>query len=330
MHFRSLPKFGLTLLLPFTEALSPTRLVYEFPNGTWLENLAVRPCGSILITSVTSPDLYLINPLFANPTPVHIHNFDSALWLVGITETGPDTFHLVAANGTFGTLTPAPGSNRIYTVAFPPNSDTPRISLAATIPEAQFLNGLTTLSPTTILAADSLKGVVWAINVITGHSNIVLNDPLMAPVPLPTLGINGLKLHGSALYFTNYAQKLLAKIEINPNGTAAGKAIVVARSPTEATFDDFAQDWRGDAFLATGPGNSIEKVGRDGKPQVIIAGNVNSTEIAEPTSAQFGRTAADREVLYVTTGGGLATPVNGDEIVGGQLVAISTDGLWRA
>ena len=84
------------------------------------------------------------------------------------------------------------------------------------------------------------------------------------------------------------------------------------------------------APLATGPGNSIEEVGRDGESQVIIAGIVNSTEIAEPTSAQFGRTAADREVLYVTTGGGLAAPVDGDEIVGGQLVAVDTDGLWRA
>ena len=150
----------------------------------------------------------------------------------------------------------------------------------------------------------------------------------MAPAPLlPTLGINGLKLHGSTLYFTNSAEKLLAKIEINPDGIAAGKAIVVARSPTGATFDDFALDWRGDAFLATGPGNSIEEVGRDGEPQVIIAGIVNSMEIAKPTSAQFGRTAADREVLYVTTGGGLAAPVDGDEIVGGQLVAVDTDGL---
>ena len=153
----------------------------------------------------------------------------------------------------------------------------------------------------------------------------------MAPAPLlPTLGISGLKLHGSTLYFTNSAEKLLAEIEINPDGTAAGKAILVARSPTGATFDDFALDWCGDAFLATGPGTSIEEVGRDGEPQVIIADIVNSTEIAEPTSAQFGRTAADREVLYMITGGGLAGPVDGDEIVGGQLVAVDNDGLWRA
>ena len=330
MHSAALLRSSLLYsLLSLITALAPTRLIYEFPNGTWVENLAVRSSGSILMTIITSPDLYMINPLCSQPTPVHLHHFDSALLLLGITETNPDTFHLVAANGTRGSPLPAPGSNRIYKVSFLPNSDIPHISLAATLPEAGFLNGLTTLNPTTVLAADYQKGVVWAINVVTGHSRVVLNDPLMAPGgSLTTLGINGVRLHGNTLYFTNSAQGLLAKIDTNADGTAAGKATVVARSSNGSFYDDFALDWRGDAFLATGGGNSIEEIGR-GK-QVIVAGNVNSTEIAEPTSAQFGRTSADREVLYVTTGGGLAIPVNGDEIVGGQLVAVDTKGLWKA
>ena len=46
-----------------------------------------------------------------------------------------------------------------------------------------------------------------------------------------------------------------------------------------------------------------------------MAGNINSTEIAEPTDTAFGRTPSDRNVLYVVTGGGLRTPVNGYQIV---------------
>jgi len=53
---------------------------------------------------------------------------------------------------------------------------------------------------------------------------------------------------------------------------------------------------------------------------------MGSTEIAEPTSAQFGRTLRDRKTLYVTTAGGLGVPVNGTEVVGGQLVAVDTTG----
>lgn len=324
MRFSYISIFGLLpLLLPITQALAPTHLVYEFPKGTFVENLAVRRCGSILLTIVTAPDLYLIDPLSPSPKPVLLHHFDSANGLLGITETTPDTFHLVTANGS--SLTVTPGSNSIFTVAFDNGSDTPRISLAATLPEALFLNGLTTLNPTTILAADSQKGVVWAINVVTGDSRIVLNDTLMAPtLPLSIIGINGLKLDGSTLYFTNTAKALFAKIKINADGTAAGKAVVIAKSPRGATFDDFALYRHKYAFLATGPGNSIYEVAKGGMPSAIVAGNVNSTEIAEPTSAQFGRTAVDSFVLYVTTAGGLAAPINGNEIIGGQLVAVDT------
>ena len=158
----------------------------------------------------------------------------------------------------------------------------------------------------------------------------------MAPVTAPTtsyhtVGINGIKLRGSTLYFTNTAQALFGKISIQRDGTALGSAAeVIAHAAPSVTYDDFALDGRGDAFLVTARGNSIEEVGRPGQPRIIIAGDVNSTEIAEPTAAQFGRTPADRDVLYVTTGGGLQAPINGNEVVGGQLVAVDTKGLFRA
>ena len=62
--------------------------------------------------------------------------------------------------------------------------------------------------------------------------------------------------------------------------------------------------------------------------QRIVAGNVNSTSIAEPTSAQLG----ENGVLYVTTAGGLAVPVvvGGEDVrVGGQLVAVELGGWER-
>lgn len=315
----------LTFLPAIITALAPTRLIYEGPNGNWFENLAVRACGSILLTTATSSDLWLINPFTTNPTPKLLHQFSSGQ-TAGITETTPDTFQVVLANATLKL-------NSIYTVSFPPGSDIPQIDLAATIPKAGLLNGLATLNPSIVLAADCLKGVVWIVDTLTGASRIVLSDPLMAPTASTTdyaIGINGIKLRGSTLYFTNSAQALFAKIRIHPNGTAAGAAEVIARASPGTTYDDFALDGRGDAFLVTAQGNSIEEVGRAGEPPVIVAGNVNSTDIAEPTAAQFGRTRADGDVLYVTTAGGLEAPVNGDEIVGGQLVAVDTRGLRRA
>ena len=146
-------------LILHTAALLPTNLVYEFPNGTWLENLAVRPSGSILITSLTAPAIYEVNPLVPNPTAKTIHTFPDALNTLGITETFPDEFYVVTSNFSLKTLAIDPGSQAISRVKFPIFRDTPDVSLLATLPDAILLNGLTTLNPFTILAADSRKGV---------------------------------------------------------------------------------------------------------------------------------------------------------------------------
>ena len=319
----------LCAIIPISLALDPTRLVYQFPNHTWVENLAVRPNGSLLLTIATSPDLYLINPLNSDPKPHLIHHFSSSLWLSGITETDPNTYYVVGANATIQTPPPTPGSNLIYRVHFPQNFSSPEISVAAAVKNAIWLNGLITLNPTTLLASDSTLGAVWAIDITTGVSRIVIRDSLMAPAPaFPLVGVNGIRLFSNhTLYFANSAQALLATIPINLDGTAAGPAKKIASAP-KGFFDDFALNRYGDAFLATQAGDSIAEVKRDGTTE-IIAGVVNTTEIAEPTSAQFGRTKDDRDVLYVTTAGGLRFPIDGDVVIGGQVLAVDTRGSGR-
>ncbi len=100
------------------------------------------------------------------------------------------------------------------------------------------------------------------------------------------------------------------------NGIAVGPVEKIASGAIGISYDDFALDRDGNAFLTTGPGNSIQEVGTDGS-QRFIAGSANSTELQEPSSAQFGRTAADESVLYVTSTGGVG---------GGKVVAVDTRG----
>jgi hypothetical protein len=52
-----------------------------------------------------------------------------------------------------------------------------------------------------------------------------------------------------------------------------------------------------------------------------MAGSLNSTPVAGATAADFGRTHADRSAVYVTTSGGIRSPV---KIKDGKVVAIST------
>ena len=109
----------LLILLPFSIALAPTRQIYRFSRDTFLENIAVRPSGSLLVTVGTAPDLYLFNPSDPIPQPVLVHKFSGALATLGITETIPDTFYLTAVNATLSHIIPSPKSARIYRVSFP-------------------------------------------------------------------------------------------------------------------------------------------------------------------------------------------------------------------
>ena len=320
------PSSAVILFLSLTNsllcvALYPTNLVYQFPNGTFVENLAVRPDGSILLSFITAPELYLLQPSSTKPDPQLLYRFDNATATLGITEVSRDTF-IVAATNITGPARGAPGSSNLWRVSFPKPKSTPRITLAAKIPNVITPNGLVTLNKHKILLADSAKGVVFVVDVDTGVSSVAITDPLFASNGLP-ISVNGLKILGNTLYFTNTAQNLLGRVDINlKTGAALGPASkVVDALPPGKGYGDLALSGNGIAYLTNAAGNFVERVNLKSHRQTIIAGQINSTEIAEPTAAAFGRHGKE-DILFVTTGGGLLIPVNGDEIVGGQVVAI--------
>ncbi|KAL9614944.1 MAG: hypothetical protein Q9167_000586 [Letrouitia subvulpina] len=314
--------FFISFLFRLCAALYPTQLIYEFPNGTFVENLAVRPDGSILTTLTTSPDLYLIQPSSANPNPQLIHRFVGSTSALGIIEVSPDTFQVGVTNAS-GLGQAAPGTSKLYQVTFPRRySNKAKVSLTANIPNITAPNGLLALNKNKILVADSAEGLIFAVDLNTGKSNVAITDPLFATTQRLPVGVNGIKLQGNTLYFTTSAQNLLGKVNINlKTGTALSSATKIVNGlPPAVGYDDFAlRD--GAAYVANAAGNFIERVDLKRRQQTVLAGQINSTDIAEPTSAAFGRNGKE-DVLFVTTGGGLSPPVNGNEIVGGQLVAV--------
>jgi hypothetical protein len=56
----------------------------------------------------------------------------------------------------------------------------------------------------------------------------------------------------------------------------------------------------------------------------LVAGNPYSTILAGVTAGAFGRLSSDCNILYLTTNGGLAIPVNGSIITGGKIASIDT------
>ncbi|CZR55883.1 uncharacterized protein PAC_05771 [Phialocephala subalpina] len=319
-----------------------THLLHQFPLGTWIENIAVRSNGQLLVTLLFTPQLYLIDPFTSTP-PVLLHNFTSSLGLIGIAETKPDNFIVTSMNYSSTTGQVAPNSSIAWRIdlhhaSLSPTSNYTTLSLPPAITkvtdllEMTFPNGLCSLSPEddTVLIGDIRQGKIYNLDTDTGNYFVSIFNNLTEAVSQPifgTAGVDGIHVRDNVIYYTNAGLGTFAKMPIHPNGASAGNSTIISKALNGDYYDDFALDRKAEfGYLVTGSGNSVERVKLDGTgKQKIVVGNLNSTLLAEPTAVAFGRTEWDWDVLYVVTAGGLATPVieGGEKVVGGQVVAVN-------
>jgi predicted secreted protein len=294
------------------------RTIYQFPNGTQLENVAVRHNGHILVTPLSSADLYEVDP-FAGSAKL-VHTFSKANGLLGITEIEKDVFAVISGVLDRATNVQVNGSFIVWRVDL--TRESAIVSQIVQVAESQVLNGITPLNgkEKTVLISDSTAGVVWRLNTETGSHAIVLDDALLKPNPaFPPVGVNGVKVRDGYLYFTNSFQEIFCRVKVDLH---TGKPLAAIEVVATGVFgDDFALGKGGDAYVAGNPLNVITKVGLDGTAKVI-AGGLNDTTVAGATSAAFGRTGRDEDVLYVVTNGAKGLPVNGTFTEGGKVVAV--------
>lgn len=310
----------------------PTRNIYQFPKGTWLENLAVRQNGQVLVTLLSAPEIYQLDPFHTNSSPVLINRIPKTTGVLGIVELQQDVFYVIAGNWSTSTFTSTNGSYSIWKIdlqkggpqAHGSAHSPAAISKVADIPEGWFLNGLAVLNQAKglVVVGDSEAGVVYTLNVKTGAYAKTIDDPTMKPGSNPIFpGINGMKIRGDYLYYATSGQAIFSRIPINSaDGTATGAAQIIAKN---VTGDDFAFDTKGNAYVGGNTENTVSKISAKGIV-TVVAGNLNSTLVAGATATAFGRTQKDQSVLYVTTTGGIPAPVNGTIVEGGKLVAIYT------
>ena len=233
-----------------TRALAATT-VWTFPQRTWVENLVVRSNGQILTTLLTSPQLYQVDPTGKSPASL-VYTFPAHTSCFGISELGHDIFYVVAGNYSLTTFAVTPGSFAVYKVnmnGFTPGG-LPSVSKVFNFPNSGELNGMTVLnSAQGLLAiADSVAGDVLSLNVNTGTISQLVISPLMSPnATIAPMGINGLKVRGSSLYFTNTNRNAYAAVPINSNGSPNGEALALS---SLTSTDDFQFDTLGNAYFA--------------------------------------------------------------------------------
>ena len=281
----------------------PVKVIHEFPVGYSLENVAVRRNGKVLTTVITHPELYQIDPIHGGAPELVSNSFGPVVGLLGIVETCPDIFYVVAANFSTTTLKSTPGSNSVWKVDLT-SHDVPALTTKiADFPEGGVLNGMALLSEEKglVLIADSVVGVVWRLNVFTGQVLRIVEIPAMLPPPQAAiqLGINGIKIRDGYLYFTNSGANALYRLPIHKDGTAKGNASMVASGLDVA--DDFRFDNEGNAFVTLNAPGELVKVTPEGIKTVLV--DNTTLTLPNPTAAQFGRTVADRGSLYISEDG---------------------------
>jgi sugar lactone lactonase YvrE len=285
-------------------ALVPAQTVAEFPVNTFLESIVASPDQTLFITDHYGGKVLRI---------------DAA----GVVST-----HAIVAGKATG-LAFAPDGSLLLTGWDDQNtpvvwqvSVAGKVDVLATLPDALFLNGLTLLSDSLYLIADSYRGAIWELDAAQGTVRIWLEHPLLAQETPenPTPAVNGLKIFKQVLYASNTQNAQIVRIPIASDQPGEPEVFV-----ENANIDDFAFDCVGNLYGTTHVFNSLVKITPDGSLTILAQaeqGMVGTTAVA------FGRSPTDLTHLYVTTNGGMSfPPPTGIESAKVVRLEVSAEGL---
>ena len=327
LHFVALTaEFQAVLFHANAQTTFPITKIYQFEPGDWVESLAFRPNGQLLVNLLSSPDVYQIDTGSGSMT--HVTSIPEFSGLYGLTEAAPDQFYIAGGRFILSNSTHYHGSYSVWHLDMTTfDTESATTSKVAEFPLAG-LNGLTTLDADRglILVADTDGGYVYTLNVYTGTSSITVDDAVLKTPPTATikLNVNGINVRHGDLYFTNTAAGTFGRVPIDSEGVQTGPGVVLARTPEGNGGDDWTFDDEGNAYVADDPYNWVNLIRKGSIVTEIIAGGPNSTAILGPTAAKFGPSALDRsrQSLYVSTSGGIGQYQTGKFTVGGGIYRI--------
>ncbi|PQE10454.1 Quino amine dehydrogenase beta chain protein [Rutstroemia sp. NJR-2017a BBW] len=324
-------------------ALLPYDIIARMKPGTFLENLAVRSNGTLLVSNMISGEIIYVDPRASDPqsTLRVIHDFNSRSGITSNNEkegdggygskyqaeaivedlNTPDIFY------TFSGLHGTAGTWAMYRVDMrqfdSPPSGTHELSVTKVvdIPEAVWLNGATMIPQTsTVLVAESVQGKLIACDVFTGGVSVWLHDTELGKATdrPPWPAINGVQYFRKHVFTTISDRATLVRMGVDDKGQyEKGSLRIVAEN---LTGDDLAFDVHGNAYIATNVAHTVLKfpsIGIDLERmqeygRVRIMGGLDKKDTAGPTAVAFGRGVEDRNCIYVTTNGGLINPIGNE------------------
>ncbi|KAI1176955.1 hypothetical protein F4777DRAFT_544073 [Nemania sp. FL0916] len=324
----------------------PTQTIAKFnETRTCLENIVVRANGDLLATMLyPNASLWTVRqPITTESELSLVHTFADATGITGITETNtPDTF--IVASGRYSDIgKQIAGTQAVWEISLREyeRGRAPSVRKIVAIPSAGFLNSLASLplpARDAVLATDSARGLLYRIDTRTGAYDVALNVSETQFLPTATgaggqldssFAANGIKVRDGHVYWSNSNRLAIFRTALDAQGYPAANAPVetVATIPTASFVDDFTFDAEGGIWAATNFDNDVYTIQEDRKPKAEIAvGGAQQLTVPGDSAVAFGRTAEDDYILYASTFGGAAVPINGSIVVPGGIVAIDTRG----
>jgi hypothetical protein len=305
--------------------LYESKIIFEAPNPTWLEGIAVRDNGQILVTSISAPTLLQVDPeeKFASIVAARIPDATS---LLGIVEPEKDVFYISAGDMSNVTGTNLAFPSKIWQVdmrSFRTNQQgnitrSSKISLVADLSNSTFINTLCRLGPkdnSAILMSDSGAGHVLRLDVRTGVASVVISDPTLQLTGTSPAGVSGIYVFGSELFYANFAAATFMKMPISlTTGMQTGPPTLITN---DTLVDGFTMSRDGKkAWAATNPRNSLIEIDIHARSVRTVAEGLNAT------SAALGRGRFDRDSVYFVSGGGLNFPLTNPGVSGGRVVKV--------
>lgn len=264
------------------------RILALYPSGHFLENLLIRPDGAVLFTSYFAGEVGLWSEARGQAVFARIegHPVSLAPAAGGV---------LVALHGVaFTEGARLAGSNAVQVL-----SAEGRPGQRIPLPQAVFLNGMIRQSEGIYLIADSALGRIWRLDLASGALSTFLETPEMAPSPArPGLpAVNGLKLAGGALYFSNSVRPGIYRLPLAADGSPGGPVRQVVALPG---VDDFEVLPDG-GFIAATHGDVVLHVSAGGAIRPLL----DSADIAGCTAVAVTGRPGGGVLVYVAASGGL-------------------------
>lgn len=301
------------LLLPKADRLPyepvPWTVVKTYEPGVWFEGVSAGSDGTLYLSANRRLDFSIGKYYRRAQGQIIARKPDGSEHILFRTPQGSTAG--VIAVGRDGTLYMTsngdqPGIWRILT-------DGTATKLTE-LPSGAWPNGLDFGPDGKLYSPDSSMGQVWRVDPRTGQAEVALRDRKLSARPLVSLapGANGLHFVGSEMIVTVSDSTEVLRYHLRDDH-GFDPAVLVARG---IPGDDFAAGPDGSLFITTHPYNTLVRVAPNGR-RTIVANH--RQQIIGATDAVFGRSADDRDTLYVATDGGAFT---GGPRTRGALIAI--------